>query len=518
MGNINNYNHNKLDFRLSNSEYWDFYLNTDAIKNGEHYTTNNIVSFDFSQIDNLSLNADFFLEDFFSNDFDDIGGITSLSGWSGYVSSNFSATTFGLTGLDNGYMVYDESLDDDAHTTLLNTLTGTTLIHSSGDTKLHLKGVEGFTGVYDYLVNLVINTGSTGNYIDFCGGFFQGHYKIDGFDYQTLPTRYEKGWTIASWLRPSDCASGHTLNDDYSGNTGFFYYTGTRAENKFWNVFSGNNETICTSGSSSGSTFCMDVKETDVMINNIIVEGILSGVNVPLSPPPIDVKLVENQFLIFGRSNGKVCGNGDSDDGFGQQRADQTWTGDTAPVLELDKDDDIVDNALGFRIKDDGSIGYRLLTLSADCKTTIMDEEYSVSGMVKTDQWNYITVKWVNDDNFNECDLKYDEPRKGRYKFYVDANLKFVSKSLNELIPKRLNEIQEKQVGVPYSVSIGGGTQGLLESITFDGQDADDLGLKIESNFAGSFIGSMSTFNLFDKNLSWCEIKDIYNSTKDKYK
>lgn len=53
--------------------------------------------------------------------------------------------------------------------------------------------------------------------------------------------------------------------------------------------------------------------------------------------------------------------------------------------------------------------------------------------------------------------------------------------------------------------------------MTFDGQDPADLGLIIEQNFAGTFIGGMSTFNLFDKNLSWCEIKDIYNSTKERY-
>ena len=93
----------------------------------------------------------------------------------------------------------------------------------------------------------------------------------------------------------------------------------------------------------------------------------------------------------------------------------------------------------------------------------------------------------------------------------------FSSKTLDEFIGKRLDDLLEKQVGVPYNVSIGGGTQGLLESMTFDGQDIDDLGLIIEKNFAGTFIGSMSTFNMYDSNLSWCEIKSLYKEKLTKY-
>jgi hypothetical protein len=571
MGNIKNYTFDKLDFRLSNSEYWDFYLNTDAIKNSAHYSTNNIASFNFSGYTFLSNNSDFDFEDFLSSDFETVGGITSETQWSGYTSpvSGFTATTFGLTSLDNGYSIYDESTDDDAHNSLLSALTGTSLIHTSGDTKLHLKAVSGLTGSYVYPLSLVTTTGSTGNYVNLCGGFFQGHYKIDGWDYQTLPTRYEKGFTISTWLNPTTgCTSGFTattLNDTYPDNKGFFFYTGTRAENKFWNIFTGNTFTACTSADTSGATWCMDIKETEININNIYVGDDLTDLSVPLSPPPVDVKRIKNQFLIygrsqgltcsnsdssdgygtiragtgydkttpyyssiirqetvnflnpfliFGRSQGLTCGNGQSEDNYGKTRAGRGYSGLTQDVMELDKDADIIDNAIGFRIKDDGSIGYRLLTVSADCKTVEMVEEYSASGQVTSDQWSMITVKWVNNDEYSECDLVHSDPRKGKFKFYVNCNLIFVSKELNEFIPKRLADLQEKQIGVPYNVSIGGGTQGLLESITFDGQDAADLGLVIEQNFAGSFIGNMSNFDLFDKNLSWCEIKDIYKSRR----
>ena len=74
---------------------------------------------------------------------------------------------------------------------------------------------------------------------------------------------------------------------------------------------------------------------------------------------------------------------------------------------------------------------------------------------------------------------------------------------------KRLEDYKEKQIGVPFNMSLGGGSQGLLESMTFDGQDASDLGLAIEQNFAGSFIGSISQFKIYDSNISWCALNTL---------
>jgi len=572
MTNIKNYNFSGLDYRLSNSGYYDFYLNTDAI----YLNTENVGDWNVGDYEN----NDWFVQansvdslisafDFSYLYTDPVNQITSHVDWDGATSSSFSANTYGLTGLDNGSVTYSPETDSYGHTGLLSALTGTTLVHVSGDTTLTLNKVTGYTGNYVYPTELISTTASTGNYIKFCGGFYQGYYKIDGQDYQVLPNRYQKGWTIDTWLNKSDDAcsgtTGTTLNDTYPDNKGFFYYIGTRAENKFWNIFTGNTASGCTTGSTD---FCMDIKETDVNINNIEVDGSGTTLSVPISPPPIDIERIKNQFLIFGRSNGLLCGNGtssdgygqvradsrydndtiyyssivreeitnftnpflvfgrsngllcgqgQSEDGYGQVRADSKYSGMTSPVLELEKDDDLFDNAIGFRIKDDGSIGYRLLTLSADCKSVEMIEEYSASGMVASDQWQHVVVKWVNNDTYTGCDLVEGNARRGKLKFYVNSMLIFSSQVLDEFIGKRLDDFMEKQVGVPYNISIGGGTQGLLESMTFDGQDNDDLGLIIEQNFAGTFIGSMATFNMYDSNLSWCEIKKLYNEKLSKY-
>ena len=551
MTNIKNYNFTGIDYRINYNEYYDFYLNTDALYSESNI--NLISSFDFKEITPIDNGGGFGLPNFG----DPISGITSNIIWGDSIVSAITITTYGLTGLDNGSIPYNPSIDN-----FLNTLTGTTLHIPENSNSLILNRVEGYTKKYVYPIELITTeSDSIGNYLRFCGGFYQGYYKIDGFDYDVLPNRYEKGFSVEVLLNKSDsvCSgtTGTTLNDLYPNNKGFFYYIGTRAENKFWNKFTGNTTSGCTSGSTD---FCTDIKETDIDINNITIAGLATTMSVPLSPPPVDIKLIENQFLIYGRSDGRLCSNEESETGFGQvragreferkpfysstirkeesfptnpflifgrsdgqlcsrneknndygqTRADRNFSGNTKPITELDKDSDLIGNALGFRIKDDGSIGYRMLVQSGDCKSIEVIEEYSVSGTVTPNKWQHILVKWINNNSFNECDLINGKPRKGRFKFYLNGNLIFTSKELTEFIPKRLDDLHEKQVGVPYNISIGGGTQGLLESMTFDGQDPDDLGLLIEQNFAGSFIGDISIVNLYDNPLDWCQIKGLY--------
>jgi len=575
MTNIKNYNFSGIDYRVSDSEYYDFYLCSDSasvyISDFDFISDFDVEDFFYSDFKLDNSPSDYLISSFnFSSDNQLISLINSANTKSSVfipLSSTFTASTYGLTGLDNGSIPYTPETDDFAHNELINTLTGSSLV-ITGDTALKLNKVTGYTGQFVYPTEL-ITTGTTA-YINFCGGFYQGFYKLDGYDYEVLPNRYQKGWTIETWLNKSDniCSgtTGNTLNDEYPENKGFFYYVGTRAENKFWNIFTGNTLSACTSGATSG--FCTDIKEIDVNINNVTVDGSGSTLSVPISPPPIDIKQIKNNFLIFGRSEGTLCNNTPSkdgygqvragrdfdknkiyysriireettnflnpflifgrsegtlctnqpsSDGYGQVRAGRDFSGMTTPILELDKDTDLIGNALGFRITDDGRIGYRLLAVSADCKSVDVIEEYSASGTVTADKWTHITVKWVNNDTYNACDLINAGPRKGKYKFYVNSMLVFISQELDEIIPKRLADLMEKQLGVPYNISIGGGSQGLLESITFDGQDPDDLGLIIEQNFAGTFIGSISSFKIYYKNLSWCEIKETYNSNLSNY-
>lgn len=159
----------------------------------------------------------------------------------------------GLTGVDNG---------------LVNAMTGESITITKGlldnslkfdrmsyDRRLKLFQVTGnttdssvrFSGFNDYvLYEVVSKTGpNIGRYHELYGGFYQGFYKLFGYDYEIFPERMNKGWAVEMILKPRLFneyfpGSGETtLNEIYPANKNMFFYFGTRAENKFYHYADG---------------------------------------------------------------------------------------------------------------------------------------------------------------------------------------------------------------------------------------------------------------------------------------
>jgi len=566
MGNIQNFNFNKLDAFLSNSEYYDFYLGNDSLIYNEPCCDEVedeclILNFDFNE--NIYVSGNTYGET-----------IKSLSTWSKAINNGLTLGTFGLTGIDNGYVPFSKIDTDYSNELLVNTLTGTVVTIPSGDTRFTFNSVSGSTTQYIYPKTIVNDETILGDYLTLCGGFYQGYFKLDGYDYEVLPVRSPKAWAAEFWLKPSDmvCSgyTGTTLNEDYPNNKGLFFYMGTRAENKYWNFFDGLNtgcttECISDSGCTDNVTkYCTITKETDVSI-----EGD-KGYPITLHPPTYKVEEIDNQFLIYGRAT-KDDNNCGYDDMLGTETVcsysgdsititsstltedfvtnpfliygratkddnncgyDDEWGTETVCTydrfdedissLELDPNEDIFDNAIGFRITEDGRIGYRSLIKRCGTGETTnsivtVEESYSESGLIKNDEWQHIVIRFVTPQRYNKCELESKPKRKGRLMFYVNSKLKYVVNDVDELIFKRLNEYKDKQLGVPFNYSLGGGSQGLLESMTFDGQDPDDLNLMIQNNFAGTFIGDISQFKFYNCDLNWCQITDLYEYDKFRY-
>ena len=105
--------------------------------------------------------------------------------------------------------------------------------------------------------------------------------------------------------------------------------------------------------------------------------------------------------------------------------------------------------------------------------------------------------------------------RKMKIYVYVNGYLKFISKLLPEFDFRELNEIFEKQEGVPFNISVGGGTQGLCDSVFVDYNMAFEKILPIEQNFAGTFIGDIKSFRFYTCPLEYTEIKNnfLYDNT-----
>jgi hypothetical protein len=544
-----------MKMRLSNSDYWDLFLCydcTDEQDNSQILQDCILVNIDISDDNTFSGNT-----------------LYSLTTWDGATinGSGITLNDIGLTGIDNGFISYDCNAPTSGQT-FLSAFTGSSLVLTSADTRFSMTRVSGCT--FDYPIDIV--TGITeGRYANLCGGFYQGFFKLSDktyfeeitdnkftwplewftcppvctgdtkvpsgqtcnldpnlaykcynegkpipYNYQILPDRFGglglggdyspclEGWTATFWLNKScDDCEGNTLNNYYPNNKGFFFYMGTRSENKFWDVFSGETGYTTSSG-------------------------------YPI-PPPKESKNVlnDNPFLVY-QPTGCSCFTGIT----------------TETTQEKDINFDIVNNALGFRIKDDGSIGYRSITVTGVCTTvtatTVVDcnaqcgcgcnsqtgqsktttaititekyvtgtsvtECYSDAGLVQCDKWTHISVRFKPYESFDSCELKFKGSRKGSLTVYVDGYLKWKLDNFDEFLFKELDEHREKQQGVPFNYSFGGGTQGLIESNTVNGPDIRDENLVIQNNFAGSFEGSISTFKLYGCALDITTIRDEIN-------
>lgn len=175
---------------------------------------------------------------------------------------------------------------------------------------------------------------------------------------------------------------------------------------------------------------------------------------------------------------------------------------------EYDPYKDIYNNALAFRITDDGCIGYRLLTIDCDIagrNKTSMIEGYSSIGVIPLDEWVVINVR-----------ISFLGVNKMKIYFYVNGKLKYITKELPRINLRKLNDLYEKQEGVPYNMSIGGGSQGLAETIQYNYMLNPTRVYPIERYFAGSFIGYIKTFKIYNCFMEQLQINNNFCNEMDK--
>lgn len=495
---INNYNNIKL--RTSKSEYWDFILskNNDP---SELLLGNNL--YDTNLISYINMNDDRCYSG------DTIYNTTDYK-WLNAFNSGLTLSNIGFTGIDNGLIKFDKnnitSID------FFNILTGSTYSTQTGDTRLKLNSVSGNTGTYVY--PLEYESGDTLNSIYFNGGFYQGVFK--SYDiYQILPSNIEKEIAFDFTLKPDFTTppQPNTLNEKYVNNKGIFFYMGLRAENKFWYDYE----------KTTGETF--DISSTG---NTTPLEtGVTVTTNDGFDIETQGIYKIEtdNKFILFNRTpyglgvhtynpEQKYYLTGETKNSPNLftflNRSEVGHTVHDIPSQETELKysiyNDINRNNIAFRIKDDGSVGYRMLTL--DCEgNLIVDEEYSNINILKDDVWASVVVRLVLSE-YEKCQT---ESRTMKLMFYVNSNLILVSKSLPEIFFRELLDRQEKQEGVAYNISLGGGSQGLCDMIGFDEDYETKYLLPIEENFAGSFIGNVNKFRIFYGKHDYSKIKNNYN-------
>jgi len=362
--NINNYNFNKLDAKLSEQKYFDITLSSDK----EGYDSESIFSKKLIGEENgnfLPVNIDF--NSSISNQKDTLLWGRYYSG-NTIISKNYynpnnddlsceTATTLcdiGLTATDNG--LYDKMTGE--------TLTFTMGINNSEkfnphyyDRRFKMHPITGYTespnerfsgNTKRTIYNIISKSDSdVGYYNELYGGFYQGFYKLSGYDYEVLPERFNKGWTTEFLLKPrktEEYSIGNNdtyLNNVYPSNSGTFFFMGTRAENKYYHPASGSPS------SDSGYT------RVTSGLTNCIKTCSCSDTGVTNS----------NCFKVYPQTATTVTHNTGNCGSY-------TTSGSTE---EKDPDLDLFSNALSFRLSgsaENPKICVKYIKFTGDCITT----------------------------------------------------------------------------------------------------------------------------------------------------
>ena len=511
--NTNKFWSSKLGLRtsLDYSQYWDFQVGEDEyILQRLKKHTDPIIEFDTHSYPSINC-GDTGVE------------IDSLVRWSNSTSSAFTINDIGLTGIDTQYV---------------DQMSGISMSFL-GNESLVLKMVDGNLmfdnniGNYPIKYNVFSVDDYSGQYYKGDGGFFQGFFKLHDYPFQVMPTRMEKGWTMEFLLKVGCCDCNtcpttyeKTLNELYPENKDIFFLIGVRSENKYWNYFSGET-------------------------------GVTTSSGVPLNPESGTTQPADNSMIYWKE---KLIGKNACDDSI--PATEYGVTNDTDPNFN------IINNVLAFRLDcETNKIGYRKVAFSGVCTNDIpgttsggthmeaiavieekmSDNPIQITGTCSAQTWAHVVVKFVREFTLEGCDLvnrdgindidyndtttylkllKYQDEsnwRKGKLIFYVNGKKHFVVDDFEEIIPRQLDTHKEKQQGVPFNISWGGGTQGLMESITFDGwngieQDSKDYKLMMEKNFAGTWCGGYSVLKIYDKPLESFEIINNFCNFVNRFK
>jgi hypothetical protein len=521
------------------------------------------------------------------------------------IDPNFCPVTteicdVGLTGIDNGLTTEMSGITMTAFTGLYTT-TAQTYNRYIYDRRFKMHPISGNTtpqdrlwndNSYYYGLSYVDAGGDIGTVAKLNGGFYQGFYKLQGYDYEVFPTRVSEGWSVEMLLKyqfTGDTNIG--LNARYPDNKGTFFFMGSRAENKFYHYADGSPSsdtgyTRVTSGltcmhtcgcSITGGTGsdCIPVYQpsgvtssnctcgcpcscsTEASIKELdpLYDGVSNAMSIRFSGDTGNPRVCVKEYLITGSCiPSGVCLTGTSyvtgvttvewcstkgifdDCLFTQYPLFEHWVQIDA-VFERDVYFDCKDlDYLGGL----GQIEKQVFTASSANNSISLvmppithEEGYSGYTPAKTTEVK-ITDLW----------LEQKEYRRGTLKIFVNGRLFMVCEDFEEIIPRPLNTFKERQVGVPFNISVGGGTQGLKDNLTFSGgcpaelsgityqqdpeclttEDLDNTiysglttNIFLEEIFGGSFIGQISTFTMYVEPLDASEVKHNFRVKKNKY-
>ena len=196
---------------------------------------------------------------------------------------------------------------------------------------------------------------------------------------------------------------------------GIFYMMGVRAEDKYNPFFSG--ETLTANTTVTGVNTSFD-NYLDAILEKKVIKKAFS--------------LVENN---------------------------ETEIFEIAPQIN-----NLKNNVIAFEITNDKKFAYKYINNEGEIITNTSNRKISPST-----GWTLITIVFTPNYVFDDVALlNCDNQRKGELIFYVNGRPIWILKEFPEFFFKRIINDKEKQIGVPYSISWGGGSFGLKNSWHYD--------------------------------------------------
>ena len=399
--------------------------------------------------DNLAIQID--LNNIKSWNFNTGYTVNSLNYWNQAKTDNIILPDFGLTAYDNGR--------------LNNMLSGLTLTNDNNKLSLYRIGynletseITGQTKYSGYTITPFTGT-SVGNYFYLNGGYLQGFFKLYNYNYEIFPPRYNKGITI------------ETMLEILSTSKGIFFFMGTRAEDKYNSYFSGET------GISGQTTYLDSLRKTNYQY---LFSGITTSENNYLESF-VNTTINKNAFKCPENKDVIIDNN----------------------ELQIDN---IKNNIIAFEITDDKRISYKYID-----ENGLLIQNISPNIITKIG-WVIIDIVFIpNDEILNYDSTKYTcyPNRLGDLKFYINGRLFWKIFDFNEFYFKPLNTDKEKQLGVPFTISWGGGSFGLKNSWHFNKnktnslvQDVRKNNLFIQKNFNNPYIGNIQKLRIYDNALT----------------
>lgn len=317
-----------------------------------------------------------------------------------------------------------------------------------------------------------------------------------------------------AWLGDSPSIAGLVPNPPESGDTGVSIDPSCPGQKLlgYWGGY------VDTGDFSCGREYVEDgYVGQDISLSGVTVE---TAEGYPLDMANIEEFSSDNKFLLFNRtptgytvhtySGETVTFSGRTTGVFKENLfllMNRTETGHTVHDIQeyidsksngYDMNNDLYYNGIGFRVRSDGSVGYRYLVMdcSGSAATPSVIEEYGRPGVVKKGEWSSVEVRLRPlGDGGKACATGAPKPgTMMRVEMLVDGNLALVGKEIPILHLKALSDIAEKQEGVPYNLSLGGGSQGLCDMVTIDYYSLPLYRLPVEKHFAGTFVGDIRVF------------------------